>query len=53
LEKCRIIKFEELCNFIKKGIFDLSPDYYVNVGVPYIRTTEIKDPNIDFNSTVF
>lgn len=42
-----------MCNFIKKGIFDISPDYYAKTGIPFIRTTEIKDPNIDFNSTVF
>lgn len=42
-----------MCNFVKKGIFDISPDYYAKTGIPFIRTTEIKDPNIDFNSTVF
>lgn len=53
LEKCKTINLGQLCNFIKKGIFDISPDYYVKTGIPFIRTTEIKDPNIDFNSIVF
>jgi len=39
--------------FAKKGIFDLSPDLYVTHGIPLIRTSEIKDPLIDFSSTVF
>ena len=39
--------------FIKKGIFDLSPDFYRTQGIPLIRTSEIKDPLIDFSSTVF
>lgn len=39
--------------FVKKGIFDLSPDFYRAQGVPLIRTSEIKDPQIDFSSTVF
>ncbi|MBU1152487.1 restriction endonuclease subunit S [bacterium] len=39
--------------FIKKGIFDLSPDFYRDQGIPLIRTSEIKDPQIDFSSTVF
>jgi restriction endonuclease S subunit len=45
--------FKELCNFIKKGIFDLSPDNYLEKGVPLIRTSEIKNPTIDFSSTAF
>lgn len=43
----------EYCNYIKKGIFDLSPSIYLTSGVPFIRTSEIKDPLIDFSSTVF
>lgn len=38
---------------IKKGIFDLPPVFYKKEGVPLIRTTEIKKPTINFNSTVF
>lgn len=39
--------------FVKKGIFDISPEKYKEKGVPLIRTSEIKDPMIDFSSTVF
>ena len=53
LQKKHCFKFEELTNFIKKGIFDLSPENYITEGVPFIRTSEIKSPIIDFNTTVF
>jgi hypothetical protein len=46
-------QLRKYCNYIKKGIFDLSPSNYVNSGIPFIRTSEIKDPLIDFSSTVF
>src|SRR3989344_5772023 len=38
---------------IKKGIFDLNPDNYRDGGIPFIRTSEINDPLIDFSSTVY
>ena len=44
---------KKYCNSIKKGIFDLNPLNYQNKGIPFIRTSEIKDPFIDFSSTVF
>ena len=31
----------------------MSPDYYQNNGIPFIRTSEIKDPTINFSTTVF
>lgn len=46
-------KLKSLTSFIKKGIFDLPPTYYLKEGVPLIRTSEIKDPTVDFSSTVF
>ena len=45
--------FNDYCNFIKKGIFDLSPEKYKTSGIPFIRTSEIKNPQIDFSTTVF
>lgn len=45
--------FKGYCNFIKKGIFDLSPEKYTTHGIPFIRTSEIKNPQIDFSTTVF
>lgn len=53
LEKKQTIRFKELCNSIKKGVFDLSPDNYIETGIPFIRTSEIKEPMIRFSSTVF
>ena len=47
------VKLEKLCNSVKKGIFDLPPDNYIEEGVPLIRTSEIKNPTINFSSTVF
>ncbi len=41
------------CNYIKKGIFDISPELYTNEGIPLIRTSEIKNPLISFSTTVF
>jgi restriction endonuclease S subunit len=45
--------FEDYTFFIRKGIFDLPPENYVEKGIPLIRTTEIKKPLIDFSGTVF
>lgn len=45
--------FFNFCNFIKKGVFDLSPEMYQDEGVPFIRTSEIKKPTISFASTVY
>jgi restriction endonuclease S subunit len=45
-------RFTTLCKSIKKGIFDLSPENYIDEGVPFIRTSEIKNPTINFSSTV-
>ncbi len=44
---------DKYCNFCKKGIFDISPNYYRKKGIPLIRTSEIKHPFIDFSTTVF
>lgn len=53
LNSHQIEVFSTYSIFIKKGIFDLSPDFYREQGIPLIRTSEIKDPQIDFSSTVF
>lgn len=41
------------CKYIKKGIFDISPELYTDKGVPLIRTSEIKNPLVNFSTTVF
>ena len=46
------VRFTQLCKSIKKGIFDLPPDNYIEEGIPFIRTSEIKNPTINFSSTV-
>ena len=51
--KTNIFPLRKYCNYIKKGIFDISPELYVDNGIPLIRTSEIKDPLITFSTTVF
>ena len=41
------------CSYIKKGIFDISPELYTTSGVPLIRTSEIKTPLTNFTTTVY
>ena len=53
LKNKQSLTLKEYCFFIKKGIFDLSPNNYQGDGIPFIRTSEIKNPQIDFSSTVF
>lgn len=53
IHKINTVKLKDLSFYIKKGIFDLPPSNYQNSGVPLIRTSEIKNPTIDFTSTVF
>lgn len=54
LEKKGNIKpLKQYCNYIKKGIFDISPGLYTETGVPLIRTSEIKNPLVSFSTTVF
>ena len=48
-----IFPLRKYCNYIKKGIFDISPDLYTSEGVPLIRTSEIKNPLINFSTTTF
>jgi hypothetical protein len=53
LRKLGAVPLERFCHFVKKGIFDLSPRYYVDSGIPLIRTTEIKSEIADMSSVVF
>ncbi|MCD4695214.1 MAG: hypothetical protein K8S16_03150 [Bacteroidales bacterium] len=46
-------KLGYLSNFIKKGIFDISPTKYKSVGIPLIRTTQIKTPVSNENNLIF
>src|SRR3989338_615963 len=49
----RNVELRDLTVWIKKGIFDLSPDNYKDDGIHLIRTLGINDPLIDFSETVF
>lgn len=46
-------KLGYLSNFIKKGIFDISPKKYRNFGVPLVRTTQIKTPISNENNLIY
>lgn len=46
-------RFTHLCKSIRKGIFDLPPENYIEEGIPFIRTSEIKSPTINFSSTAY
>lgn len=47
------VRLSKLCSSIRKGIFDLPPENYIKEGIPFVRTSEIKSPTINFSSTVF
>ena len=47
------LKLGQLSNFVKKGIFDISPSKYRSSGVPLIRTTQIKTPISNTEDLVF
>ena len=48
-----IFPLRKYCSYIKKGIFDISPELYTDEGIPLVRTSEIKNPLLNFGSTVF
>jgi len=52
LRSLRSKEFNYYCVFVKKGIFDLPPTNYSDVGIPLIRTTEIKSLIADLSSVV-
>jgi len=49
----KVVRVNEVCNSIKKGIFDLSPINYVERGIPFLRISDIVDDEIDLSNTVF
>lgn len=50
-KECKTIL--ELTDYVKKGIFDISPEKYLESGVPIIRVKDIKDGFLDYSTTVF
>jgi len=53
LRKKGVTQLKYFCDFIKKGIFDLSPLFYADSGVPLIRTTEIKSEIADLSTVAY
>ena len=53
LSRLNVRQLTSFCSYIKKGIFDLSPDNYCEQGIPFVRTTEIKKEIADFDSAVY
>jgi restriction endonuclease S subunit len=53
LARLNVRQLTSFCSYIKKGIFDLSPDNYCEQGIPFVRTTEIKKEIADFDSAVY
>lgn len=45
--------FEECCEAIFKGAFDLKAASYRNEGIPFIRIADIQDRTIDLSNAVF
>ncbi len=46
-------KIIDLTDFVKKGVFDLSPDNYTESGVPFVRVQNIKKGFLDEGNLVF
>ncbi|MGB4653978.1 MAG: restriction endonuclease subunit S [Bacteroidales bacterium] len=53
IHRIETLPFSSYCDFIKKGIFDLPPSNYREQGIPLVRTTEIKNPTVNFHTTVY
>jgi restriction endonuclease S subunit len=41
--KWKVVDFQEITEFIKKGIFEILSSEYVDLGVPFIRVANIKE----------
>lgn len=50
-KECKTIL--ELTDYVKKGIFDISPEKYLEEGVPLIRVKDIKGGFLDYSTMVF
>ena len=50
-KECKTIL--ELTDYVKKGIFDISPDKYLEEGVPLIRVKDIKGGFLDYSTMVY
>jgi type I restriction enzyme S subunit len=50
-KECKTIL--ELTDYVKKGIFDISPEKYLEEGIPLIRVKDIKGGFLDYSTMVF
>ena len=46
-------KIEDITLKIMKGVFDLSPKFYQESGIPFLRISDIQDNQIKLNSTKY
>lgn len=53
IEKHKTRFFSELSTYIRKGIFDISPDRYCSEGVPFLRVQDIKNGFLDKENCVY
>lgn len=49
----KVDKISDLTSFVKKGIFDLSPDNYIADGIPFMRVQNIKTGFLNEENLVF
>ncbi|MGQ9706012.1 MAG: hypothetical protein ACUVWP_03280 [bacterium] len=52
-KRFRVEKIVNLTNFVKKGIFGLSPNNYMSHGIPFVRVQNIKNGFLDEDNLVF
>ena len=53
LYKSKTDSILHLTNFVKKGVFDLSPENYLTEGIPFVRVQNIKNGFLDEQNLVF
>ena len=47
------MKFGDICEVFRKGIFDIKADSYTETGVPFVRITNLRDGLIDRSDLAF
>lgn len=53
LHKLKTDSILDLTKFVKKGVFDLSPENYLPEGIPFVRVQNIKNGFLDDQNLVF
>jgi len=52
-DKLKLTDIRGISSFVKKGIFDISPDKYIDQGIPLIRVQNIRSGFLSYNNMVF